>query len=321
MDQGEVRKVPGNREAGSGAILALYGLEPRAVEAVTDNPKKPVWRVATAGDEFYLKRMHTSSGRLRFILAANEHLNRRGIKTPPVVPTRGGDPFATWNGQLYVLTRAVGGQALGLDQHMELITRSLAHFHRASRGFRPPPEAEVHSHLGTWPDQYEKKLTELDEFAEQATSGPPNPFHELYLAEVGHFKEQIQSALQLLGTSYDAWVRRCEKDGVLCHQDYAASNLRLVKGQVVVFDLDAVTCDLPARDLRKHLNKVMKKSGWDVDRTRRILQWYSHVEPLDANERQVLWADLWFPQVNWGQCLAGSVARPGSAPRGHAVSR
>lgn len=284
------------------AVLQAYGVRPRAMHLVTDNPRKPVWRIVNGQGEYFLKRMGMTPGRLRFVLAANEHLNRNGVRTPPVVPTEAGALYAEGDGTLYVLTRAVHGTEPSYEQHLELITRSLARFHAAGRGFVAPPDAEVHSHLGTWPDHMEKKLAELDAFVARArATTPPDPFLRTFLAEAGWFQRQIRDCLERIRDGrYQRWVEKVRAEGCLCHQDYAASNLRLVDGEVVVYDLDSVTHDLPARDLRKLFNKVMKKGRWDSSLARKMLAWYTEIYPLTADERAVLAVDLQFPHLFCG---------------------
>lgn len=239
------------------AVLHAYGLKPRSMHLVTDNPKKPVWRVIDAAGEYFLKRMHMTPGRLRFVLAANAHLNERGIRTPPVVATGGGGLYADVGGSLYVLSRAVHGAEPTYEQHLELITRSLARFHAAGRGYAAPFDAEVHSHLGAWPEHVRKKLAELDAFEARARAArPADPFVRAFLAEANGFRKLMQDCLDRLQDGrYERWVEKVRAEGCLCHQDYAASNLRLVDGEVVVYDLDSVTHDLAARDLRKLFNK------------------------------------------------------------------
>lgn len=287
------------------AVLQAYGLRPRSMHLVTDNPRKPVWRVVVSRGEYFLKRMGMSEGRLKFVLAANAHLNAGGVRTPPVLPTAAGEPYARVNDSLYLLTGAVHGQEPSYEQHLEGITRSLARFHAAGRGFRPPADGEDHSYLGTWPGHMAKKLAELESFAARArATQPQDPFLRTFLREAGWCQQQIRDCLQQLQDGrYDRWVAKLEAEGCLCHQDYAASNLRLVgagPGEVVVYDLDAVTRDLPARDLRKLCNKVMKKGLWDGAMARRILGWYTAIYPLSPDERLVLAVDLQFPHLFLG---------------------
>lgn len=283
-------------------VIQGYGLRVIRLELVTDNKRKPVWRLRSPQGEFYLKRMAVSPGRLRFILAATEHLNRNGVATPPLLPTAAGEPYLALGDRLYLVTRAVQGQELDYRRHLPIIVRSLARFHRAGQGFAPPDDAEVHSHLGRWPEHYRKKLEELREFRARAAAQPnPDAFCRLFLREVPFFIRQIEAVLERLADGrYDAWVEKVSREGCFCHQDYAASNLRLVDGEVMVFDLDSVTLDLPARDLRKLANKVMKKGQWDAALLRRILELYQASYPLTADERQVVATDIQFPHLFCG---------------------
>jgi spore coat-associated protein S len=74
----------------------------------------------------------------------------------------------------------------------------------------------------------------------------------------------------LSSDDYKNWVEKGRQQGVLCHQDFAAGNLLIdPSGKLYVLDTDGITIDIPARDLRKILCKVMKKNGkWDFELTK-----------------------------------------------------
>jgi hypothetical protein len=61
---------------------------------------------------------------------------------------------------------------------------------------------------------------------------------------------------------------------------------------------DSLTIDLPARDIRKLLNKVMKKNGkWEPALLETVLRAYQQANPLTADEWAVLKLDLTFPHL------------------------
>jgi CotS family spore coat protein len=89
----------------------------------------------------------------------------------------------------------------------------------------------------------------------------------------------------------------------LCHQDFAAGNLAIVDdGRLYVYDMDSLTVDVPVRDLRKILNKVMKKeTQWDLQKMNTMIQAYQSVNPLTKPQYAVLAADIQFPHLFYGQ--------------------
>jgi spore coat protein I len=88
---------------------------------------------------------------------------------------------------------------------------------------------------------------------------------------------------------------------VLCHQDYGRGNALLFNGQVFVLDLDGVTFDLPARDLRKLIGKNAENRGsWHSETISDILGWYEEINPLNNKEKEVLYIDMLFPHWFYG---------------------
>ena len=68
---------------------------------------------------------------------------------------------------------------------------------------------------------------------------------------------------------------------VLCHQDFGKGNALDAPDGIYVLDLDGVTFDLPARDLRKIIGKNAENRGqWQTGAIRDIIDCYCEVNPL-----------------------------------------
>ena len=67
-------------------------------------------------------------------------------------------------------------------------------------------------------------------------------------------------------------------------------------GEPYMTELPSITIDLPTRDIRIFLNKVMMKLGvWDSQLALSMLQAYEGVHSLTEDNYKVLWTDLRFP--------------------------
>lgn len=118
----------------------------------------------------------------------------------------------------------------------------------------------------------------------------------------GYVRQALNDARRatvLLASEYQPVAEAARQARFLCHQDFAAGNLRVDDdGHLMAFDLDSVAYDLPVRDLRKLLNKIMKIQGeWDADLALRLVRAYAAVRPLSAGEYALLLADLQFPHL------------------------
>lgn len=284
-------------------ILDKYGLNVKRVTIETMKQKKAVWWVDSNSGKYVLKKMPVSKGRLLFLLSAIEHLSDRGINIPPVCQTTDGKHFVEDGGHLYIVMKAVIGKPPSYDEPQELsiVMEGLAGFHGASTNFKPPVDADVRKHLGNWDEKYIGSISDLENFRESAANSK-NDFELFYLNHCDYFIKEAKACLKLLrNPAYGKWLDKVRLETNLCHQDFAAGNLGLVDGKLYIYDLDSITIDLPARDLRKILNKTMKKRGqWDTELTKKMLSCYQKVNLLTMDEYSVVFTDVRFPHLFCG---------------------
>lgn len=284
------------------AILANYDFNVLGIREETHKGKKAVWWVNTDGGLLVLKKLPMGEERFRFLLAALEHLRCGGVRLAPLVKTKNGTPYVLAEGHCYILSIAVEGRPPNYSlREIPMIVQGLARFHRASEGFKPPEDAKVRLHLGTWAEGYEREIRRVLLYLER---GDGSAFSDRVLENlsvcIGMASEALRRLLE--GGEYQAWVDRVRETPVLCHQDFAAGNLLITRdGDLCVLDTDSLTIDLPARDIRKILNKVMKKrGGWDAALASKMLGDYDEVSPLSHADRVVVGCDLLFPHLLFG---------------------
>lgn len=285
-------------------ILDNYPIRVKNITIETEKEKKAVWWVDTDNNKYILKKVSVAKDRLLFLLSAIVHLRANGINIPLIQASDDGNFFVEYGGEVYILMEAVVGSPprYTVESELALIMESLARFHRASKNFAPPPEAKIRSHLGNWRKSYQQLVSDLEKFKDQALLNYGSPFEQFYLDHCPYFIEKGKACQEsLLEPPYTDWVTKVRQETNLCHQDFAAGNLGLVKGTLYVYDMDSITIDLPARDLRKILNKVMKKQGhWDPALTVQMLSSYQQISPLTADEYYVLFTDIGFPHLFHG---------------------
>lgn len=265
--------------------------------------KKGVWWVKTQEGMYILKKISNSEDTLKFILDAVRHLSSNGVNLPAVIKTRDGKDYVNHQDVCYVLTQAVEGRNPSYSSPDELkqVVSGLAQFHKSSAGFFPAQGTKPKYHLGLWVEDYSEQIEDINNFyKKELLNKSTNKAGAVIIKEFPYFYERAQTAISgLRGRQYADWVKKAGMSGSLCHQDFAAGNLIITKtNSLYVLDTDSITVDIPARDIRKLLNKVMKKMGkWDRNLTRSILAWYQRVNPLTAPEWQVVRLDLTFPHL------------------------
>ena len=287
-------------------VLDYYPFKVSNIRGESYKGKKGVWWITTDKGMKILKKVSNSEQTLQFILDAVRHLTANGIDLPGVNLTKDGKEYICIGEVCYVLTDAIDGRNpnYGSPDELATIARSLGRFHKASKGFHPSPETKPKYHLGLWVEDYTEQLTDIKSYYEgECLKKTHDAIGNAIIGNFPGFYERAQKAIDgLKGHEYSDWTQLAEKEGCLCHQDYAAGNLILTsKGRLYVLDTDSITVDIAARDIRKLLNKVMKKTGkWDIETTKRILRHYQSENPLTASQWEVVRLDLLFPHLFLG---------------------
>lgn len=284
-------------------VLSNYDFEVQAIKNESYKEKKGVWWIQTPKGYKILKKVSFSEATLKYILEAVRHLKKNGICIPGIVKTKDGSEYAVFDGICYVISEAIEGRNPNYSSSAELekIVAELAKFHKASIGFFPVSDSKPKHHLGTWIEDYSQQIDDMYSFYQNESFLKENEsIGKLIKKEFPYFNERARKAIDVLkGHEYKEWVENAGKNGCLCHQDFAAGNLILnPSGKLFVLDTDSITIDIPARDIRKLFNKVMKKAGkWDMGLTRNVISYYQAENPLTQSQWNVVKMDLLFPHL------------------------
>lgn len=286
-------------------VLSKYNIEVIDIKNEVYKGKKGVWWIYTKTGEMVLKKVSNSEATLKFILAGINYLENNGIKIPEVVSTRDEKEYVCMDKACFVLSRAINGKKLKADNLSDIknMSKELGKFHKASDGFRCPFGAKPKKLIGTWVDKYNNYLEDMKLFyIKERNNRDRNLIGELIVKEFPYFYDRGKKAIDgLNGEEYKEWIRKVNKEGALCHQDFSTANLILADDGIYVIDMDSLTIDIPARDIRKLLNKVMKKNlRWDVEAVKEIVKAYSSENNLLNSEWKVVSLDLMFPHLFLG---------------------
>ena len=299
----EVALVPQEAYEPLEQVLKQYRLDVMDIRNESYKDKKGVWWVRTSSGMKILKKVSNSEQTLRFILDAVRHLSNNGVLLPRVNRTADGSEYVMLDDVCFVLTDAIDGRnpSYSSAEEMSLIAGGLARFHRASRGFHPADGTKPKYHLGLWPEDYSEQLEDIRSYYDsELAKCSHDAISSLILKEFPVFYERGRNAIEgIKGNDYLNWTRDAEANGSLCHQDFAAGNLLVTgSGQLYVLDTDSITVDIAARDIRKLLNKVMKKAGrWNIELAGSILSHYQAKNPLTPAQWEVVRLDLMYPHL------------------------
>jgi len=285
------------------SILSQYDINVIEIKKQTDKGKKAVWWIKTSGDDKILKKHSCSSKTLEFILSAVEHLRSGKVNLSKIIKTKDNTNYIKGDNCCYVLSEAIIGNTPNEDkpQQLKMIVDALATFHSASNNFTFSNDCKPRKHLGLQKEEFESQMTKLESFYNAEKTKPKHSeFGQIIIDVFPYFHKRILASItENEKSGYDKWALEAKNTNCLCHQDFTASNLILTSSnKIFVLDIDSIAIDLPTRDIRKFLNKIMKKKGqWDLKLTSQILAWYNIVNPLEHWKWQVLKESLIFPHL------------------------
>jgi len=293
--------VPPELEAEAHEAMKHWDMRVTGMQVMATKPEKggAIWRIETNRGPRSLKRLHRPPARSLFSIGLQDYVVRQGARVPKLIPTRNGKLFAEIQGRLWIVTEWIEGltQAPKDLEGAKILCYGLGEFHRHSRGYEPPPGAEVASRLHRWPRTYRKMATKMGWFREVARLYPDAPASATVLALVDRFEEQARRALARLEAS--PYARLAARGGPawgVVHQDYGWSNGQIGPGGVWIIDLDGVAYDLPIRDLRKLITSTMDDMGvWDPAWMRAMIEAYHEANPIEPDLYQVLLIDMSLP--------------------------
>lgn len=285
-------------------VLGKYPVQPLSVSIIQGGTIKTVWKVKTANKLLCLKRLKQTYDKALFSVNAQIYIRNKGGNVPGIIIDNNGECIVEYKNQLFVLYEWLEGKDLnfGNPGDLKLALEGLARFHTYSKGYKSVENSRTSTKLGKWPDQYASMKNKFISWKEISSNNSSQPHYNSYLKVVDSIIYIADMALNYIQkSSYDNLTSPSSNSIVLCHQDFGKGNALLVENEVVVLDLDGVTFDLPARDLRKLIGKDAEIKGrWQLDYIENVYKIYTSVNSLTPDEKGILFIDLLYPHWFYG---------------------
>lgn len=285
-------------------VLARYDVEPERIQVIQQGGIKTVWKVLTGKGIVCLKRLKQTKEKALFSVGAQRYIKSKGGNVPGVILNKAREAITERNHELFVLYEWIEGKQLNFDNKEDFMAamEGLAQFHKFSRGYQPPESARVSTKIAKWPDQYRSMLNRMNEWRSVSNRKAGISVYDSYLKWVDPIMTLGEKAIQYLEDSrYSSLSATGSSAVVLCHQDYGKGNALLTPGGVWILDMDGVTFELAARDLRKIILKTMENKGkWNTESMKEILSWYEKENQLSVDEKQMIYIDTLFPHSFFG---------------------
>jgi spore coat protein I len=280
-------------------VLQEYDITPKSITIIQSGSIKTVWKVNTANQVLCLKRLKQTYDKVQFSVNAQIYIKKSGGNVPGIILNREGQPVVQYNDQLFVVYEWLEGKDLNFSNKtdLEAALKGLAAFHKASKGYQYPEGARESVKFGRWPEQYTSMRNRFETWKDVALQNSTNKSHSTYLKCADSMIEVANLAIEQIGKSpYNSLSTPDSDLKVLCHQDFGKGNAISTAEGIIVLDLDSVTYDFSARDLRKIIGKLaVDGDAFNVNKINEILNWYSSENPITDNEKKILYIDLLFP--------------------------
>ncbi|WP_173917910.1 CotS family spore coat protein [Halobacillus sp. Marseille-Q1614] len=279
--------------------FTVYGM---TVMATKDEKGGAIWKLDTDKGTYSLKLLHRTPIHSKFSLGAQEYLvQEQKARVPAIIPTKNGEKYVLKGGKLWFVADWID-TLYQLPQDLEgtkQLCYALGEFHRLSKGYIPPADAQVVSRLNRWPRTYQRVEKKMNWFRDIANAYIEMPASATILSVIDMFQEQARKAIERLeNSSYDNIIARGTEEVGLVHQDYGWSNAQMADDGVWIIDLDGVSYDITIRDLRKMIIDRMHALGqWDIHWAREMIQAYHEANPISDEVYEMLLIDLSLPNL------------------------
>lgn len=286
------------------SVLAQYDVDPVKIQVIQQGGIKTVWKVFTGKGTVCLKRLKQTEEKALFSVEAQRYIKSKGGNVPGVILNKAHEAITDINNELFVLYEWIEGKQLNFDNKEDFMAamEGLAHFHKFSKGYQPLESARVSTKIAKWPDQYRSMLKRLSEWKSISSQKAGTAVYDVYLEWVDPIMALGEKAIQHLEDScYSSLSIPDSSAVVLCHQDYGKGNALLTPSGVWILDMDGVTFELAARDLRKIILKTMENQGkWNEESMMEIVSWYEKANTLSMEEKKMVYIDTLFPHSFFG---------------------
>ncbi|MDQ0483395.1 spore coat-associated protein S [Alkalihalobacillus hemicentroti] len=295
----EIKPVPHLEELQR--VLQFYPIEVKDISLHFSRSGRTKWIVETDKGPMILRQEFIRPERMLYIAGAHWHLQQNGLPIAKLIPTINNGLCLSGEDHAYVLYEHIEGDTL-LYYDKEQVMKTMefiGQFHHASKGYVAPEGSKKRSRIDKWQKLYRWKIQELEGYKKLATNYETDAFSLLFLQHVDQMLLRANESLaELNRPEFTKWTQDVFQSKLFCQQDFTMARMIDVEGKAFMKDLHSVNADLPSRDIRILMNKVMKKLAvWDINLATEMLTNYDTIYPLTEGEYRVLWTDLKFPHL------------------------
>lgn len=281
-------------------VEEMYALNVISLEKV-----KNVYRIKTSNDEYCLKVIKYNFPHFFFILSAIKHLQNKGFdKIPEIIDRVDGVSYLPIENCNAYLTKWIRARESNYDNPIDVshAAMKLAEFHNKSEGFIADNRMEPRVYWYKWIDNFRTRKNEILDFKNRIEAKVvKSEFDYLFLSGMEEELSRADKSVEnLLRSDYFEKVNEDINKGGFCHHDYAHHNVLIEEnGSINIIDFDYCILDINLHDLASFLLRRMKNGKWDLDNAFFIMNRYNTIRKLEERDIPIMAAFMEFPQDYW----------------------
>lgn len=288
-----------NKQIGE-VIEDSYNLNTKSVEKFRGS-----YRVETQDGIYALKIVNYEFPHFKFILAAINHLQRKGFNTiPKILVTKSNTQYINLNNKYAYLTKWIPSRISNYDNPVELssISKKLGELHSYSTGFNLSRDMKPRIGWHSWIRVFKTRCDEILDFKNRINQKAyKSEFDYIYLERIN--EELNRGNKAILGLQNSKYLSLMDKEIMnrgFCHHDYAHHNILVdEKGELNIIDFDYCILDTHLHDLSSLLIRAMKNGKWSSEKADLIINNYCISNDISNDELEVMKYFIMFPQNFW----------------------
>lgn len=115
------------------------------------------------------------------------------------------------------------------------------------------------------------------------------------------YAQAQEAAERLEESAYPKLFAQAQEEGILCHGSYHYHNVLMGAEGCAVTNFQKASVQIQLQDLYHFMRKILEKHAWKEEVGEALLNAYSAVKPLGAEELQVLAGLFAYPEKYWKQ--------------------
>jgi len=246
----------------------------------------------------YLKEYAGSMAKADFLAKILNTVNKKGMRTETVVPTKEGENLCRdMEGFCYMLRKWCDGKECNTGNWEEILASvdSLACLHNYMNEAAEHMPNVLKNDEGKLLASYEKHTRELRTIKNYVKSRKSkSEFEKEFLELYPKFDKQANQIMEGLRNQ-----KEIRAGFGICHGDFNQHNIVFWEGEPSIISFDNICYDVQVSDLARFMRKILEKNNWNMGLGMEMVRTYEQKKSLSSYETEQIYLRLAYPEKFW----------------------